>query len=77
MRTIGFVIGLLGAATLAVAADSVQTGLPSSTLTHGVRRIDHRQAGADDHQKELDAGLHAVPHAGGSAPDRWPFRPSC
>ena len=37
MRTMGLVIGLLGAATLAVAADSVQTGLPSSTLMRVIR----------------------------------------
>ncbi len=38
MRTMSFVIGVLSAATLAMAADSVQTGLPSPTLTPGDAR---------------------------------------
>jgi hypothetical protein len=35
MRTMGFVIGLLGAATMMVAADNGQVGLPSAFLTPG------------------------------------------
>ena len=35
MRTVAFVIGVIGAATLTVAADNGQVGLPSSFLTPG------------------------------------------
>jgi hypothetical protein len=38
MRTMAFVIGLLGAATLTMAADSGQVGLPSAFLTPGDAR---------------------------------------
>jgi hypothetical protein len=50
-----FVIGLLGAATLTVAAaDSVQTGLPSSMLTPGdARKVTREQICAPDYAASL------------------------
>jgi hypothetical protein len=57
----GFLIGLLGAATLAVAADSVQTGLPSATLTPGdARKVTKEQICAPDYVASLKPARDSV-----------------
>jgi hypothetical protein len=61
MRTMAFAIALIGAATMTVAADNGQTGLPSSFLTPGdARKVTKEQICAPGYAASIKATKESV-----------------